>query len=94
MAVPVSSITPGFITSVAIGTVGSVGAGATTEVTITVKGARAGRFYHAYMPALETGFGIVHIYASAKDTIKIRLSNGTAGSVTPDPAQAVNILMF
>ena len=57
--------------------------GFTTDVSVTVKGARQEMFFLCFAPALEANLGIVHCYCSANDTVIVRLANLSVGNINP-----------
>jgi hypothetical protein len=62
---------------------GSIAAGATAELTISVTGAAVGDSVHLGTPAsLEAGL-IVVARVSAADTVKVRVYNSTSGAIDP-----------
>jgi hypothetical protein len=61
----------------------SVAAGAVTEKQLTISGAAAGDFVALFPPAagLTAGLCVTQAYVSAADTVKVRVINGSAGTI-------------
>lgn len=62
---------------------GTVYSGFTTDVSVTVKGARQDMHIICFAPSLEANLGIVHCYCSANDTVIVRLGNFAVGNIDP-----------
>ena len=63
---------------------GAIAAGTTVEVTVTVSDANLGDMILITPPAtIEAGLTVGNAYVSAANTIKFRISNVSAGTVTP-----------
>jgi len=69
----------------------AVGAGATSEQTVTVKGLATSDVVLVNKPTHTAGIGIVGARASATDTLAITFANVTAGAITP-PAETYNVV--
>ena len=63
---------------------GAIAAGTTVEVAVTVADASLGDMILVTPPAnIEAGLTVGNAYVSAANTIKFRISNVSAGAVTP-----------
>ena len=69
-------------------TVSALGAGAEETISVTISGAAAGDIVMVCPTdaAAETGLGIIGAWASAADTVKIRVSNFHTSSLTGSTA--------
>jgi len=63
--------------------VANITAATSLEVTATVKGARIGFPVIVWATALEANLLLGAAYCSAKDEVKFRIANPTAGDVNP-----------
>ena len=62
---------------------GSIGAGATAELTTTVTGAATGDLVTVNAASLESGLVVGEAYVSAADTVTVRVGNITAAPIDP-----------
>lgn len=62
---------------------GIVYSGYTTDVDLTVPGAKPDRFYIVVAPSLEANLGIVNCYCPSNDIVRIRLGNFSVGNIDP-----------
>jgi hypothetical protein len=63
---------------------GNITAATCLDVTATVKGLRPDYPVLVWAESLTANVGICNAHCSAKDTVKFRLVNATAGDINPD----------
>lgn len=71
----------------------NIAAGATSDVTVTVKGLSVNNMVMVVAPSLEPGLVICNAHVPSRNTLKFRLANVTTDAINPD-SQTMYALVF